>query len=511
MAPFSSAVTLVGPDVVISSSPSEPWTTQTRSAPRFFKTCASGSVQCFENTPIIWRRTPAGLDKGPSRLKIVRVPSSTRVAATFFIAGWCAGANIKPIPASRIHSSICSGDSSMFTPKAESTSAAPERDDNARLPCLATGTPAPATISAAQVEILNEPEASPPVPTTSIASGGACTRSIFARMTLTAPVISSTLSPRTRNAIRSPPICDGVASPDIICSKAVAASSRASAAPVATLAMSDLNSTVTARPSIDPRPRWASSGFTSAAPSARAIPRLRNVEEIFQEQMTVLRRDAFGMELHAMHRQPVMRKPHHQTVLGFRRHAEIARHGFALDHQRMIARRLEWRIDATKDAPAAVLDFRQLAMNRDRRAHHLAAERLADRLMPEADAEDRDSRRGGNDQIETDARLVRRARAWREHDGVRLGRDDIVRRHLVVAMHVNLGPELTEIMHEVEGETVVIVDQNDHGHTRIPAAVRHARAKGVKPRRLTLFHSAVAPDNFAIAIHFGNSLTRKSA
>ena len=32
-------------------------------------------------------RTSAGLDNGPRRLKIVRVPSSTRVAATFFIAG----------------------------------------------------------------------------------------------------------------------------------------------------------------------------------------------------------------------------------------------------------------------------------------------------------------------------------------------------------------------------------------------------------------------------------------
>src|SRR6201987_3483674 len=333
MAPFSSALTLVGPDVVISSRPSEPCTTQTLSAPRFFKTCASGSVQCFEKTPIIWRRTPAGLDSGPSRLKIVRVPSSTRVAATFFIAGWCAGANMKPMPASAMQCPIASGVRLILTPSAVSTSAAPEREDNARLPCLATGTPAPATISAAQVEILNEPEASPPAPTTSMASGGACTRSILARMTLTAPVISSTLSPRTRNAINSPPICDGVASPDIICSNAVAASSRVSAAPVAALAMSDLNSTVTARPSIDPRPRQARSGVIGAAPSGGAIPRLRDFEEIFQEQMTVLGGDAFGMELHPVRRQPVMRKPHHQTVLGLRGHIEIAGQARLLDQQ----------------------------------------------------------------------------------------------------------------------------------------------------------------------------------
>ena len=87
MVPFSSAATEVGPVRVISSSPSEPCTTQTESEPRFFSTCASGCTHCLENTPTICRLTPAGLDSGPSRLKIVRVASSTRVGPTFFIAG----------------------------------------------------------------------------------------------------------------------------------------------------------------------------------------------------------------------------------------------------------------------------------------------------------------------------------------------------------------------------------------------------------------------------------------
>ena len=38
------------------------------------------------NTPTSWRRAPAGFDSGPSRLKIVRVPSSTRVGATWRVA-----------------------------------------------------------------------------------------------------------------------------------------------------------------------------------------------------------------------------------------------------------------------------------------------------------------------------------------------------------------------------------------------------------------------------------------
>ena len=61
--------------------------------------------------------------------------------------------------------------------------------------------------------MLKEPEASPPVPTTSMASSGASTVSISARMAVTAPVISSTVSPRTRSPISSAPICDGVRRP----------------------------------------------------------------------------------------------------------------------------------------------------------------------------------------------------------------------------------------------------------------------------------------------------------
>src|SRR5471030_667531 len=152
---------------------------------------------------------------------------------------------MKPIPVSATQRPTCSGEMSILTPSEDSTSAAPARDDSARLPCLATGTPAPATMNAAQVETLTEPEPSPPVPTTSTASAGALTRSILARIAETAPVISSTVSPRTRSAISNPPICEGVASPDIMLSKADAASALDSVAPVATFPMIDLRSSIT--------------------------------------------------------------------------------------------------------------------------------------------------------------------------------------------------------------------------------------------------------------------------
>src|SRR5215510_288946 len=113
-----------------------------------------GSTQCQENTPTTCRLTPPGLQMGPSRLKIVRMPSSPRIGAQCLSAGWCCGAHRKPTPASSTHRTTLSNGTSILTPSADSTSEAPASDDTERLPCLAILTPAPAAISAAQVETL---------------------------------------------------------------------------------------------------------------------------------------------------------------------------------------------------------------------------------------------------------------------------------------------------------------------------------------------------------------------
>ena len=50
-----------------------------------------------------------------------------------------------------------------------------------------------------------------------------------------------------------------------------------------------------------------------------------------------------------------------------------------------------------------------------------------------------------------------------KHDRVGPARHDFVRGHLVVATHRHLRAQPTQIMDQVEGEAVVIVDQDDHG------------------------------------------------
>ena len=71
-------------------------------------------------------------------------------------------------------------------------------------------------------------------------------------------------------------------------------------------------------------------------------------------------------------------------------------------------------------------------------------------------------RRGLLDQIEADAGLVRRAGAGRQHDRVGLSRQHVRDGDLVVAMHGHVRPKPAQVMDEVEGEAVVVVDQHDH-------------------------------------------------
>ncbi len=66
------------------------------------------------------------------------------------------------------------------------------------------------------------------------------------------------------------------------------------------------------------------------------------------------------------------------------------------------------------------------------------------------------------DQVEADAGLVRRAGAGRQHDCLGLGGQHLIDADLVVAMHGDVGSKPAQIVDEVEGEAVVVVDQHDH-------------------------------------------------
>jgi len=104
----------------------------------------------------------------------------------------------------------------------------------------------------------------------------------------------------------------------------------------------------------------------------------------------------------------------------------------------------------------------ELAVHRLGGAHDLAAIDLADRLMAQADAQDRHGAIRLFDHLQADARLVGGAGAGRQDDAFGLHRQRLRRRNLVIADDFYLRPQLAQIMEEVVGETVIVIDQEQH-------------------------------------------------
>ncbi|OBG80874.1 hypothetical protein A9X05_20355 [Mycobacterium sp. E3298] len=116
----------------------------------------------------------------------------------------------------------------MRTPSASSVSAPPASDDDARLPCLTTGTPAAATTIAAMVDKLKVLAPSPPVPTMSTApeamsrtpaGSGRAWLSMTSASSLTSAEVGTFIFIATAKAAT----WAGLASPDMIWAMAQAA------------------------------------------------------------------------------------------------------------------------------------------------------------------------------------------------------------------------------------------------------------------------------------------------
>ena len=82
--------------------------------------------------------------------------------------------------------------------------------------------------------------------------------------------------------------------------------------------------------------------------------------------------------------------------------------------------------------------------------------------MAEAHAEKRHLASGLLDQIDADAGVVRRAGARGEHDGVRPLGHDVGGAAGIVADHLDGRTQLSQIMEEVVGEAVIIIDEDEH-------------------------------------------------
>jgi hypothetical protein len=132
---------------------------------------------------------------------------------------------------------------------------------------------------------------------------------------------------------------------------------------------------------------------------------------------------------------------------------------------------------AAKHAGVEVMHRRSLAVHQFPRADDLAAKGRADALVAKTDAKQRHLAGEGLDRRHRNAGLGGRAGAGRNDDARRPQRGDCVDGDFVVAKHLDLFAQLAEILHQVVGEAVVVVDHQQH-----VAAI-------------LLFFKAVVPDN----------------
>jgi len=116
---------------------------------------------------------------------------------------------------------------------------------------------------------------------------------------------------------------------------------------------------------------------------------------------------------------------------------------------------------AAAGAEPVVEDGRCLAVHETRGADDLAPVRLTDRLVAETYAEDRHLGAEVADDLQRDPRFVGRARPRRDEDRTRRAPPDPGEIEPVVFDHVDRGAPLAQILDEVEGERVVVVDDEN--------------------------------------------------
>src|SRR5258708_17964195 len=118
------------------------------------------------------------------------------------------------------------------------------------------------------------------------------------------------------------------------------------------------------------------------------LPELaRNPQEVLQQRMAVLRRDALGMKLNTMDRMSPMHDAHDDSVICGRRGFNVRRPTFGGDGQRVITSCEKVVVQTAKDTSPRMVNSRYLAVHGFRRPDNACTIDLADRLMTQADTE----------------------------------------------------------------------------------------------------------------------------
>ena len=176
----------------------------------------------------------------------------------------------------------------------------------------------------------------------------------------------------------------------------------------------------------------------------------------------MLGQDGFRVKLHALDRQGFVAHAHDFAVFCPGGDFQAIRQAFALDHQRVVAGAGHRVGQTVKHAEVQMLHRRGLAVHQLLGVDDLATKRLADALVAQTHAKDGNLAGKALDGGHRHTGFQRRARAGGNHQVLRRQAGDIVQADFVVTEHLHILPQFAEVLHQVVGEGVIIVDHQQH-------------------------------------------------
>ena len=198
------------------------------------------------------------------------------------------------------------------------------------------------------------------------------------------------------------------------------------------------------------------------------LHRRLHVEEVADHLVAALGEDAFGMELDALNGEGAMAQAHNHGVPiavfgGAGGDGQFAGER-ALGHdERVIAGAGERGGQIVEDALAVVIDGAGFAVHEMGGADDLAAEGLADGLVAETDAEDGHFSGHVANERDENAGLAGCTGAGREQNALGPQSFHLLDGQLVVAIDLDLCAQFAQVLDQVVGERVVVVEDEDHG------------------------------------------------
>src|SRR5205814_1663652 len=207
-------------------------------------------------------------------------------------------------------------------------------------------------------------------------------------------------------------------------------------------------------------------GSAKPAGAQHAVPLQR--KKILEELLAGFGENGFGVELHAFDLVTAVTEAHDDAVVGLRSDRQLVRQGFSLDDQGMIACGGEGIRQLAENILAVMMDLARFAVKQFGSADDFAAERSANGLVAEAHTKDGKFPGQALDELHGNARLLGRARPWRNYDAFRIPPGNLFDGNPVVAMHFDVTTQLAEILREVVGEGIVVVEKQNHDAVPAP-------------------------------------------